>query len=89
MEEDDNSHYLIYQVLGISTTEGKQIDVYQNTGRFLYKYAGAFLEEAASLCLYCNNLEGGKTTVKNKTTTMTRRVFWKAFFIGKTINADC
>ena len=26
------------------------IDVYQNKGRFVYKYAGSFLEEAAKLC---------------------------------------
>lgn len=26
------------------------IDVYQNKGRFLYKYAGSFLEEATKLC---------------------------------------
>ncbi len=50
MESDDNSHYLIYQVLGIEENEGKLIDVYQNKGRFLYKYAGSFLEEAAILC---------------------------------------
>ena len=50
MESDDNSHYLIYRVLGIATTEGKLIDEYQNMGRFLYKYSGAFLEEAAILC---------------------------------------
>jgi hypothetical protein len=65
MEEDDNSHYLIYRVLGISETEGKSIDVYQNTGRFLYKYAGSFLEEAASLCLEFNNTDGGKTLIEN------------------------
>lgn len=50
MEADDNSHYLIYQVLGISSKEGKLIDIYQNKGRFLYKYAGSFLEEATILC---------------------------------------
>ena len=50
MEQDDNSHYLIYKVLGISSKEGKMIDVYQNKGRFLYRYAGSFLEEAAILC---------------------------------------
>jgi hypothetical protein len=50
MESDDKSHYLIYQVLGITDEEGKLIDVYQNKGRFLYNYAGAFLEEAAFLC---------------------------------------
>lgn len=47
---DDVSHYLIYQVLGIQETEGHLIDIYQNKGRFLYKYAGSFLEEASKLC---------------------------------------
>ncbi|MDR2425832.1 MAG: ApaLI family restriction endonuclease [Endomicrobium sp.] len=51
MKSDDNSHYLIYQVLGISVREGRLIDEYQNKGRFLYKYAGSFLEEAAILCI--------------------------------------
>jgi hypothetical protein len=50
MEDDDTSHYLIYKVLGISDVEGKQIDVYQNKGKFLYKYAGSFLETATKLC---------------------------------------
>ncbi|MCP4612699.1 MAG: ApaLI family restriction endonuclease [Planctomycetes bacterium] len=50
MEEDDNSHYLIYRVLGVTDREGKLIDLYQNKGRFLYKYAGSFLEQAAVLC---------------------------------------
>jgi type II restriction enzyme len=65
MKADDNSHYLIYRVLGITTTEGQLIDEYQNTGRFLYKYAGSFLEDAASLCLKFKNVDGGKTLVKN------------------------
>ena len=42
MEEDDNSHYLIYRVLGITSKEGNLINIYQNKGRFLYKYAGSF-----------------------------------------------
>lgn len=50
MKKDDNRHYLIYKVLGVAGEEGRQIDVYQNKGRFLYQYAGAFLEEAAFLC---------------------------------------
>ncbi len=50
MEQDDRSHFLIYRVLGVAEEEGKLIDVYQNKGRFLYKYAGSFLEEAAKLC---------------------------------------
>jgi hypothetical protein len=65
MKEDDTSHYLIYRVLGISSKDGQLIDEYQNTGRFLYKYAGSFLEEAASLCLEFNNPEGQKTIVEN------------------------
>jgi hypothetical protein len=50
MQSDDKSHYLIYRILSISTTEGDTIDIYQNKGRFLYRYAGAFLERAARLC---------------------------------------
>lgn len=50
MEGDDTSHFLLYRVLGVSDEEGMLIDVYQNKGRFLYKYAGSFLESAAKLC---------------------------------------
>ena len=50
MEADDKVYYLIYQVLGVSDEEGRLIDLYQNKGRFLYQYAGAFLERAAKLC---------------------------------------
>ncbi|MEQ5753434.1 ApaLI family restriction endonuclease [Providencia rettgeri] len=65
MKSDDKSHYLIYRVLGIKLEEGELIDEYQNTGRFLYKYAGAFLEEAATICLFFSNSKGGKTKVNN------------------------
>ncbi|HVA47652.1 MAG TPA: ApaLI family restriction endonuclease [Pirellulales bacterium] len=50
MKEDDRSHFLIYQVLGIGDQEGRLVDEYQNKGRFVYKYAGSFLEEVAKLC---------------------------------------
>jgi len=50
MDEDDTSHYLIYRVLGVTDREGRLIDVYQNKGRFLYRFAGSFLEDAAMLC---------------------------------------
>ena len=50
MEEDANSRYLIYKVLGVTNEEGKLIDIYQNKGRFLYMYAGSFLAEAAKAC---------------------------------------
>lgn len=65
MKLDDHSHYLIYRVLGISENEGTLIDEYQNTGRFLYKYAGSFLEESASLCLFFANDHGSKCIVGN------------------------
>jgi len=65
MKADDNSHYLVYRVLGISYKEGMLIDEYQNTGRFLYKYTGSFLEEAATLCLFFSNSSGSKTLIKN------------------------
>ncbi len=50
MQSDDVSHYLIYRVLGIMEQEGRDIDLYQNKGRFLYKYAGSFLEDVTKLC---------------------------------------
>ena len=65
MQADDNSHYLIYRVLGISLQEGQLIDQYQNTGRFLYRYAGSFLEEAATLCLKFQFQNGTKTRINN------------------------
>ena len=65
MEQDDRSHVLIYQVLGVSENEGKLIDVYQNKGRFLYKYAGSFLEEAAKLCFKEKFSDSGSIRVPN------------------------
>jgi hypothetical protein len=65
MRADDTSHYLIYRVLGISNREGQLIDEYQNTGRFLYKYAGSFLEEAATMCLNYTFPDGKKTKIEN------------------------
>ena len=51
MKDDLNEHYLIYKALGIDEKEGELIDVYQNKGRFVYKYIGSLLEEAAKLCI--------------------------------------
>ncbi|MFI8567700.1 ApaLI family restriction endonuclease [Rhodococcus sp. NPDC078407] len=65
MEQDDNSHYLLYKVLGIAEEEGRLIDVYQNKGRFLYKYAGAFLEDAAALCIKLKYPDAVKTRIAN------------------------
>ncbi|RGS74303.1 ApaLI family restriction endonuclease [Mitsuokella sp. AF21-1AC] len=65
MKSDDNSHYLVYRVLGISNKEGNLIDLYQNKGRFLYKYAGAFLEEAAVYCMKYKYPNAAKIKIPN------------------------
>ena len=65
MKEDDNSHYLIYRVLGVSYSEGQAIDVYQNKGRFLYKYAGSFLEQASKLCFLETSPDSGSLRIPN------------------------
>jgi len=65
MKADNTSHYLVYRVLGIRLEEGILIDAYQNTGRFLYKYAGSFLEGAATLCFNYRFPKGVKVKVKN------------------------
>lgn len=65
MEEDDHSHFLIYRVLGVSKHEGKMIDIYQNKGRFLYKYAGSFLEEATKLCFKHKYKDSGTVKIPN------------------------
>ena len=78
MEEDDRSHALIYKVLGVTDEEGKLIDVYQNKGRFLYKYAGSFLEEATKLCFLETFSESGSVRVLN---TLGKR--------PKTFEIDC
>jgi hypothetical protein len=65
MQHDDKSHYLIYQVLGVTDQEGHLIDLYQNKGRFLYKYAGSFLEEATKLCFADKYSESATTKIPN------------------------
>ena len=65
MQQDNLSHYLIYQVLGVDEKEGYLIDLYQNKGRFLYKYAGSFLEEAALLCFKYKFPESEKIKIPN------------------------
>lgn len=56
----------MYRVLGISDDEeGKLIDLYQNKGRFLYMYAGEFLEEAAIYCMKYKYLDAAKIKIPN------------------------
>ena len=78
MKGDDRSHFLIYQVLGVGDGEGRLVDEYQNKGRFLYKYAGSFLEEAAKLCFLERFPESGSVRIPN---TQGRR--------PKTFEVDC
>ena len=65
MEQEDYAHHILYQVLGVSPKEGHEIDIYQNKGRFLYKYAGAFLEEAAFLCIKYKYQDAAKVRIPN------------------------
>lgn len=65
MKDDDTSHYLLYRVLGVTNEEGNLIDIYQNKGRFLYKYAGAFLEEAAIICMKYKYPDSAKVKIPN------------------------
>lgn len=79
MAQDDTSHYLIYQVFGVAAEEGRLIDINQNKGRFLYKYAGSFLEEAAILC-FEDKFEAAQRKVKIPNTHGSR---------PKTFEIDC
>lgn len=72
MEHDDNSHFLIYRVLGVTSDDGRLIDIYQNKGRFLYRYAGAFLEEAAKLCFVDAFPGSGSVRIPNTTSQRPR-----------------
>ena len=65
IEGDDQSHFLIYRVLGITVKEGKMINIYQDKGGFLYKYAGSFLEEAARLCFKYKFPDSGTVKIPN------------------------
>jgi hypothetical protein len=65
MRQDDTSHFLVYRVLGVASEEGLLIDVYQNKGRLLYKYAGSFLEQAATLCFKSAFPDSGSTWIPN------------------------
>ena len=65
MKADDTSHFLVYRVLGVTDDEGHLIDVYQNKGRFLYRYAGDFLERAAKHCFRFRYPESGSIRIPN------------------------
>jgi len=79
MIEDNVDHYELYELLGVSRKEGQKIDEYQNTGRFLYKYAGALLEEATKLVL--EYTKGGKPIRLRNTVSSNPKKFWIDFYV--------
>ena len=58
MEENSLEHLRLYELLGFAEDEGRKIDLYQNIGRFVYKYAGALIEEATVAVI--SELKGGR-----------------------------
>lgn len=83
MDSDDDAHFLVYRVLGVGVDEGRLIDIYQNKGRFLYKYAGSFLENAAKACFRHKYPASGSLRVPN-----TRGERPKTFEIDCQVDAD-
>jgi hypothetical protein len=83
MEEDDDANVLIYRVLGVTNEEVRLIDIYQNKGRFLYKYAGSLLEEVTKLCFRHKYPHSGSIKIPN---TLGKRP--KTFEIDCLINSD-
>lgn len=69
MEEDDLAHHLVYSSLGISHSNGIDIDFYQNVGRFLYTNSGNFIEQAAIICLQDKFPGAKKKKITNRTSS--------------------
>lgn len=65
MKVEDVSHFLIYLALGVTDKEGHLIDEYQNKGRFLYKYAGSFLEDAVKCCFKSKDSKSKSVRIAN------------------------
>lgn len=74
MESDNHDHYIIYNALGVSNSDGDKIDLYQNTGRFLYKYAGAFCEDAMMLAFQAKDPNAKKIHIDNTVSSTPKRV---------------
>lgn len=73
MGADDNSHYLLYTALGIEESEHAKIDIYQNVGRFVYKYAGAMLEKLAVAAIAAS--VGGESIRIENTVSLNPKTF--------------
>lgn len=64
MVRNNQEHLKLYELLGFSEKEGRKIDLYQNIGRFVYKYAGALIEETTVAVLQ-HAKEGQKIHIPN------------------------
>ena len=79
MAENNRDHFKLYELLGFSKDEGRKIDLYQNIGRFVYKYAGALLEEATVAVLQ-DTKEGQSIRIPN-TISQNPKKFEIDFFV--------
>ena len=64
MAKNSLEHFRLYEVLGFSEEEGRKSDLYQNIGRFVYKYAGALLEEA-TVAVFQHTKKGESIRIPN------------------------
>jgi type II restriction enzyme len=81
MAGNNVEHYRLYELLGFSEEEGQKIDLYQNIGRFVYKYAGALLEEATVAVLQ-HTQEGRRIRIPN-TVSPSPKNFEIDFFVNR------
>lgn len=68
MKTDDKSHQLLYSVFGINQKEQDLVDVYQNTGRFIYNALGRIIETCAVECIKYEYPNAKKTFIPNTLT---------------------
>ena len=78
------SYILVYQITPFFAFPNRLLDAYQNKGRFLYKYAGSFLEAAAILCF----LHGSKKVIPKQKVKNTLGVRPKEFEIDCLVGND-
>ena len=81
MAKNSVEHLRLYEVLGLSEEEGHKIDLYQNIGRFVYKYAGALIEEA-TLAVLQHSRDGESISIPN-TISQNPKKFAIDFFARK------
>ncbi len=70
--EDDTRHHELYRMLGVPPAECEPIDLYQNVGRFVFKYAGALLEYVTR-ALLDEAGDGGPISIPNTVSANPKR----------------